>query len=127
MTRRLPKIQWAKPQAALRPIVSLIAWVYIYLVALLGVWIVIVMATAGWNPTVITSGSMSPSLRPGDVIMVEEHPDDLLGQRSVITFESERDDGGLDHPSGLRGAARTAHVHHQGRRQPEPRHGSGHA
>ena len=56
----------------------------------------IVVLMTGWDPVVITSGSMSPTLRPGDVLVVDEHPaDQLVGQRSVLTFESPAGDGEL--------------------------------
>lgn len=62
------------------------AWLYLYLVALLGAWVVIAMLLTGWAPIVISSGSMQPTLRPGDVVLLDEHPSDLLAQRNVITF-----------------------------------------
>ncbi|MGI9607704.1 MAG: signal peptidase I [Acidimicrobiales bacterium] len=83
-------------RASLKPIASLLAWIHVYLLALLGAWIVIVMLTTGWAPIIVTTGSMTPTLRPGDVVMVDDHPDDgLLGQRTVITFESPGGDGEL--------------------------------
>ncbi len=77
--RSLPK--------ALGPAIALIAGIYIYLVGLLAVWVILVAGAAGWSPVVITSGSMSPNLRVGDIIMTESHPDQLVGQRSVVTFQ----------------------------------------
>lgn len=82
-------------KSLLQPVAALVSWVYLYLVALLGLWVLLVMLVAGWSPVVITSGSMSPTLRPGDVIMVDDHPDELVGQRAVITFDSGRGDGQL--------------------------------
>ncbi len=73
------------------PVLSLISWIYLYLVGLLGLWVVIVTLAAGWNPVVIVSGSMAPVLRPGDVVMIEDRPNELLGQRSVITFDRDGD------------------------------------
>lgn len=81
--------------SAVRPVITLVAWVHLYLVALLGIWVVMVMLTTGWRPVVITSGSMSPTLRAGDIILVQDHSQELVGQRSVITFKSARGDGEL--------------------------------
>jgi signal peptidase I len=81
--------------SSVTPTVNLLAWVYIYLVGLLIIWVAIVAVSTGWRPVVITSGSMAPTLRPGDVIMVEDHPEELLGQRTIITFDSPRGDGEL--------------------------------
>ncbi len=74
---------------AIGPAVALVAWIFVYLVGLLGLWVALVSSATGWHPVVITSGSMSPVLRVGDVILIEDHPDELLGQRSVITFERD--------------------------------------
>ncbi len=83
-------------RASAQPLVTLLAWIHLYLLSLLAAWVFIVMVATGWSPTVVTSGSMAPAMRPGDVLMIDDHPDgQLLGQRTVITFESERDDGEL--------------------------------
>ncbi len=74
---------------AIGPAVALVAWIFVYLVGLLGLWVALVSSATGWHPVVITSGSMAPVLRVGDVILIEDHPEDLLGQRSVITFERD--------------------------------------
>ncbi len=74
-------------RGALGPAVALISGIYIYLLGLLAMWVILVAGAAGWSPVVITSGSMSPGLRVGDVIMTEAHTDELVGQRSIVTFE----------------------------------------
>ena len=61
-----------------QPLVTLLAWIHLYLLALLAAWVFIVMVATGWSPTVITTGSMTPTLRPGDVLMIDEHPDGYL-------------------------------------------------
>lgn len=49
----------------------------------------------GWQPLVVTSGSMGPLIRPGDVVLVQPDPDDVvLG--SVVTFRGA-DDGLVTH------------------------------
>lgn len=74
-------------------VVSMVAWIHLYVVGMLAAWVGVVVLVTGWDPVVITSGSMSPTLRPGDVLVVDEHPaDELVGQRSVITFRSAADD-----------------------------------
>ncbi len=77
-------------------VISLVAWIHLYIVAMLAAWVGIVALTTGWDPVVITSGSMSPTLRPGDVLVVDAHPaGELLGQRSVITFDAPSGNGEL--------------------------------
>lgn len=88
---RMPPERWALSAA------NFISWIYLSLVVLLGVWLLMVMLATGWRPVVITSGSMNPTLSVGDVLLVEAHPDDLLGQRSVITFASPAGDGLITH------------------------------
>ncbi|MEM9132953.1 MAG: signal peptidase I [Actinomycetota bacterium] len=66
---------------------GLVSWLYLTLVVLLTVWLAMAMLATGWRPIVITGGSMQPALRVGDILLVEDHPDELLGQRSVITYE----------------------------------------
>ncbi|MCP5035600.1 MAG: signal peptidase I [Actinomycetia bacterium] len=77
-------------------VVKLVAWIHIYMISMLGGWILVAMLTTGWQPVVLTSGSMAPTIRPGDVLLLDEHPDELLGQRSVITFSRTNDDDGSD-------------------------------
>lgn len=71
------------------------AWLYLYLIALLGAWVVIAMLLTGWMPVVISSGSMQPTLRPGDIVLLDEHPPDLLAQRNVITYTDPDGSGEL--------------------------------
>jgi len=53
------------------------------------VWVAVPTMILGWSPMVVTSGSMQPSIRAGDVVLVEE-VDHLVGAGTVIAF----DDGG---------------------------------
>ncbi len=72
---------------AVVPTAVLIAWLYVYLVVLMALWVVLGMVLAGWSPVVVTSGSMRPTLQAGDVLLIDEHPAELLAQRAVIVFE----------------------------------------
>ncbi|MDH3708162.1 MAG: signal peptidase I, partial [Acidimicrobiia bacterium] len=86
LPRKMPKIG-----QLVGPAVSMLAWVYLYLAALLGGWVLLTILVTPWQPVVVTSGSMQPTLRPGDVLLTSEHPIDLLAQQSVITFRSQID------------------------------------
>ena len=74
------------------PGVTLLVWVYVYLLTLLGGWVLLATTVAGWEPVVITSGSMEPAIREGDVLLVSDHPDGLVAQRSVVLFADDDDE-----------------------------------
>ncbi|MGH1491032.1 MAG: signal peptidase I [Acidimicrobiales bacterium] len=64
----------------------LTAWLYLYLVAVLATWVAATWLLTPWSPVVVTSGSMAPSIRAGDLVFVAAPADDLISQNSVITF-----------------------------------------
>jgi len=76
----------------LQPGLWLLVWGYLYIVVMLTAWVLIVSLAAGWRPVVITAGSMSPSIRAGDVILIED-AGRQLAQGSVITFDDPVDPG----------------------------------
>ncbi len=86
-----------RPDRLVRSATGFVAYLYLAVVLLLGAWLLIITFTTGWRPVVITGGSMQPTLRVGDVLLVEDHPDDLLGQRSVITFQPRRGSEAVTH------------------------------
>ena len=62
----------------------------------------------GWSPTVVTSGSMAPSLNVGDVVHIDNSVDlGKLGAGSVIAF----DDPGIP---GMRVTHRVTGVEFEG-------------
>lgn len=74
-------------ERVLRPVVTLATWAYLSTLAALCVWVLIGMS-ASWEPVTVTSGSMGSSLRPGDVLLIDEPQPDLLSQGAVILFEA---------------------------------------
>lgn len=85
------------PDQMLRSAASFVAALYVAGIVLLGTWLAIIVFATGWRPIVITGGSMQPALRVGDVILVDDHPSGLLGQRSVITYQPVRGAGLVTH------------------------------
>ena len=72
----------------LAPMVSVLCWFYLSVVAFLFAWVVIVWAVVGWTPAVVTTGSMQPAINPGDIILSAPPEDDVvLDAGTVITFE----------------------------------------
>jgi signal peptidase I len=48
---------------------------------------VFVPLSLGWQPVVITSGSMQPQLQPGDVVLIDDVPDRIYEKNDVIMFQ----------------------------------------
>lgn len=90
-------IVWTRSNlwAGIRQVVVLVSWAAVYLVVLLAAFAGVIKVASGWDAVVVTSGSMSPTLRIGDVVFIDDHPDQMLGQRTVITFERVGGDDGL--------------------------------
>lgn len=75
---------WAEPTIVFS------GWLVGTLIVSLLLWVVIPMLALGWTPMVVTSGSMSPLIRTGDVVMIDteqESPD----EGSIVAFNSEDD------------------------------------
>lgn len=65
----------------------LLSWAILYLVVVLVAMTALIRLATGWDTVVMTSGSMSPTLNVGDVLFIDDHPDEMVGQQAVITFE----------------------------------------
>ena len=75
---------------------ELLASFYLWLVLWLVAWAALPALLFAWQPVLITSGSMGPTISPGDIILIAEPPaDDLLTQGAVITFPDPALPGGL--------------------------------
>ena len=68
------------------PVWLLASWVYLAISVFLVTWILLSVLLVGLRPIVVSSGSMSPGLRPGDVLLVAD-PTDLVAPGTIITFE----------------------------------------
>lgn len=70
-------------------------WVVLTVTVLLSSWVAFGWAIGGWTPVTITSGSMSPALQVGDVLLISDRDVDTVGQRSIVVFD--RDDELIAH------------------------------
>lgn len=62
---------------------SFYLWLLLWLVA----WAAVPTLLLGWEPVLITSGSMGPTISAGDLILIVDPPrDDVLDPGTVITF-----------------------------------------
>ena len=77
------------------PVLSILAWFYVFAIGFLLGWVILVSVLLGWSPTVITTGSMQPAIRPGDVVLQRPPTDETLSAGTVITFEDPLDDARL--------------------------------
>ena len=66
---------------------SFVGWLYLSISLFLYAWIIGTQLLMGWHPLLVSSGSMSPSIRTGDVVMIGEQPPGGLGQQTVILFD----------------------------------------
>lgn len=63
------------------------AVLYVFLLVLVGIVVLGVRALLGWQPYLVTSGSMAPTMVPGDVILVEPKvPGNPFDAPTIITF-----------------------------------------
>lgn len=75
---------------------ELLASFYLWLVLWLVAWAAVPALLLGWQPVLITSGSMGPTISPGDVVLLGDPPtDEMLETGAVITFRDQSTPGGL--------------------------------
>lgn len=79
-------------------IAELLSSFYLWLVCWLVVWVAVPALVIGWQPVLITSGSMGPTISAGDLILLGTPPgpdEDLLAPGAVITFRDPTDPDAL--------------------------------
>jgi signal peptidase len=69
-------------------VIVLTCWLYIYALLWLAAWTLIAVVFAGWSPVVVTSDSMTPLIRSGDLVLLDDNAADL-DEGTVIAFERE--------------------------------------
>lgn len=69
---------------------------YVSTVVVLAIWAMLPSVALGWSPVVITSGSMQPTIQPGDIV-VASTPEPLLGKGTVVVFEDPARGGLITH------------------------------
>lgn len=86
MVRRLTAdLDRRRARAAADGAVTALAWLYLYSVVWLAVYLVLSALVLGWTPTLVTGGSMQPHIVAGDLVMVAPS-DQVLGPGTVVTF-----------------------------------------
>ena len=67
-------------------LITFAAWVVGAYLATMLAWVLVPTLVLGWSPLVVVSGSMEPSIRAGDVVLIEE-VDHLVGPGTVVAFD----------------------------------------
>jgi signal peptidase I len=62
------------------------AWLVGSWVISMALWAIVPALVMGWEPTVVSSGSMSPSLRVGDVVLIDR--DSPVNEGDIVAFQS---------------------------------------
>ena len=79
-----PPRTWHRTAAFVAGTVSMLV---LSVVASLALWIALPWAFLGWTPTLVVSGSMSPLISPGDVVMLRPAAVTDLGTNTVVLYD----------------------------------------
>jgi signal peptidase I len=75
-------------------IVGLLADAYLFLVLSLAVWVLLPTLVLGWGPVLVSSGSMAPAIRTGDIVLLDRpSAQQPVAPGTVLTY---RDGDGAD-------------------------------
>ena len=67
--------------------VGLAADVHLFLVLALVAWLLLPTVALGWSSVLVASGSMSPAIRAGDIVLIDRPPPDQpLGPGTIVTY-----------------------------------------
>lgn len=84
------------PRDAGITLAELLSSFYLWLLLWLAVWVAVPALVIGWEPVLITSGSMGPTISSGDLVLLAEPPEDeLLAPGTVITYRDPTVASGL--------------------------------
>ncbi|MDX1620722.1 MAG: signal peptidase I, partial [Nitriliruptorales bacterium] len=68
---------------------------YVFLLGFLALWVIVPAAILRWDPMLVSSGSMSPLIRVGDIVLIDEHDGEDLDSGTVITYRDASRNGSL--------------------------------
>lgn len=77
-----------QPRNELRFFVGLAGLLVVSTMTWLLLWALVPRLILGWSPVVITSGSMAPTIEPGDVVVASPYDGSALGPGTVVVFET---------------------------------------
>ena len=76
---------------------GLVGLFVVHLTIWLALWSVVPALAFGWSPLVLTSDSMAPTLRTGDVVIAAPHDGSVLGAGTVVLFDDPAGTGQVTH------------------------------
>ena len=76
---------------------SLVSLFLVSAFLVLSFWVAVPAVVLGWNPTLITSGSMAPAFRSGDIVLIDPNDGEGLGAGTVISYEDPAGAGRVSH------------------------------
>lgn len=77
--------------------VGIVALCAVVSVLWLAVWAVVAPPILGWSSFAVTSGSMSPKINTGDIVISSPYTDQAIGSGTVIVFEHAGSEGPVTH------------------------------
>lgn len=92
-----PGLELPRMVVIARFVTGTVALAVVSALATLVLWAVAYPVVRGWSPTVITSGSMRPSIEIGDVLVAGPVEADRLVPGSVIVFDNPAGSGFVSH------------------------------
>lgn len=86
------------PETASEPrfFIGALGLFYVATMLMLAIWSILPSLLLGWEPVVITSGSMHPTIQPGDIV-VGAPPQTNLGGGTVVVFDDPAGRGLVTH------------------------------
>lgn len=69
------------------PVLSLMSWLCLFVAVALATWVALASTLLGWEPVVVSSGSMAPAFRTGDVVLLAEPDEGSLEEGTIISFD----------------------------------------
>jgi signal peptidase I len=73
--------------ARIRPLLSLLASLFLTIQVCLAAWVLLPAVALGWEPRVVLTESMEPGMNAGDVVLVSPPPEGRLANGTIIVFE----------------------------------------
>lgn len=90
-----PAVRWEGARKWLLPTIQFLSTVYVQALVWLGLWVLIPSLLLGFQAIAVDSGSMSPAVRMGDVVMIKPYQGEGLAPGRIVTFADIARDGRL--------------------------------